>query len=159
MTPSDGAPARGSSWREEAACRGLGPEVFFDSDRWPDAREVCRRCPVWDACRDHAVGTNEPAGIWGGLTPDERHAGTACGTNASRDEVVRRGGATRGPLRRLDDEQLKRLFTTADPDRPAIEAIRTETDLSHASAYVYLKRARRLGAVEQRGRRLYPARR
>jgi WhiB family redox-sensing transcriptional regulator len=37
---------------------------------------VCRRCPVRVKCLEYAIGTKEPEGIWGGLTPRERKAYT-----------------------------------------------------------------------------------
>jgi hypothetical protein len=36
------------------------------------ARAICARCPVTTQCREWAVRAGEPAGIWGGTTPDER---------------------------------------------------------------------------------------
>ncbi|MFV9429029.1 WhiB family transcriptional regulator [Rhodococcus aetherivorans] len=36
------------------------------------AKDVCRRCPVLAACRDHALCTRELHGIWGGMTARER---------------------------------------------------------------------------------------
>lgn len=36
------------------------------------ARAVCARCPVRVACREYAVETGAPYGIWGGTTPKER---------------------------------------------------------------------------------------
>ena len=32
----------------------------------------CRRCPVLEQCRRHALEVQEPYGIWGGLTEYER---------------------------------------------------------------------------------------
>ncbi len=37
-----------------------------------DAKTVCGECPLIAACRDRAVATTEPWGVWGGLTPVER---------------------------------------------------------------------------------------
>lgn len=64
------------SWRSDAACRGLPTAMFFpdpdraDPDGAAEARAVCARCPVRDACAE--AGAREPAGIWGGLTAAER---------------------------------------------------------------------------------------
>jgi WhiB family transcriptional regulator, redox-sensing transcriptional regulator len=69
------------SWPDDAACRepGIDPELFFPfSEAGPGARQVaaakavCARCPVAVSCRDWALRTGEPAGIWGGTTPGER---------------------------------------------------------------------------------------
>ncbi len=69
------------TWVELAACRepSVDPELFFPvSDYGPAASQVaaakaiCARCPVSSQCRDWAVQAGEPAGIWGGMTPEER---------------------------------------------------------------------------------------
>jgi WhiB family redox-sensing transcriptional regulator len=33
---------------------------------------VCRRCPVLEQCRLHALSAHEPYGVWGGLSESER---------------------------------------------------------------------------------------
>jgi WhiB family redox-sensing transcriptional regulator len=33
---------------------------------------VCASCPVIQQCREHALAVQEPYGIWGGLSEDER---------------------------------------------------------------------------------------
>lgn len=38
------------------------------------AKAVCRRCPVVEACRAWALATRQPAGVFGGLDEDERAA-------------------------------------------------------------------------------------
>lgn len=38
------------------------------------AREVCLACPVRLLCLKYAIDNREPAGVWGGLRPDERRA-------------------------------------------------------------------------------------
>jgi WhiB family redox-sensing transcriptional regulator len=62
------------SWRQRAACRGLDPEIFFpDSDEEAgEAKAVCARCPVREACLEHALAHREREGIWGGATERER---------------------------------------------------------------------------------------
>lgn len=71
----------GPSWRHRAACRDEDPELFFPiGNTGPallqieDAKAVCRRCPAIDACRNWAIDTDESAGVWGGLSEDERRA-------------------------------------------------------------------------------------
>jgi WhiB family transcriptional regulator, redox-sensing transcriptional regulator len=70
-----------TSWGEHAACLdpGTDPEWFFPlSESGAGARQVaaakavCARCPVAAQCLAWAVLTGEPAGIWGGTTPEER---------------------------------------------------------------------------------------
>jgi WhiB family redox-sensing transcriptional regulator len=38
-----------------------------------EAKAVCARCPVREACLRFALDTGQNYGIWGGLTEDERH--------------------------------------------------------------------------------------
>ncbi|MFH8533400.1 WhiB family transcriptional regulator [Streptomyces tendae] len=39
-----------------------------------EAKAVCGRCPLERECREWAVGAGESAGVWGGLTDEERRA-------------------------------------------------------------------------------------
>ena len=68
-------------WQFDGACRGMDPEMFFhpDGERGPRrrnrenaAKAVCSSCPVLQLCRDHALAIQEPYGIWGGLSEDDR---------------------------------------------------------------------------------------
>ena len=70
-------------WQYKGACRDLDPEMFFhpDGERGPRrrnrenaAKAVCASCPVIAACRAHALAVQEPYGIWGGLSEDDRTA-------------------------------------------------------------------------------------
>ncbi|PBC76168.1 transcription factor WhiB [Streptomyces sp. TLI_235] len=69
-----------------AACQGVDPNLFYaepdvdDPDADPAASEfavrrakmVCAGCPVRQMCLALALDRNEPYGIFGGLTADER---------------------------------------------------------------------------------------
>ena len=62
-------------WRHDAACRDADPELFFpESDRAQvkTAKLICRGCPVSATCLSWALASGQEAGIWGGLTEDER---------------------------------------------------------------------------------------
>jgi len=66
-------------WRQRAACLDEDPELFFPVgmtgialDQVEKAKQVCRRCEVTEPCLDWALETNQDAGIWGGLSEDER---------------------------------------------------------------------------------------
>ena len=68
-------------WRHEAACRDEDPELFFPiGNTGPalmqieEAKAVCRRCPVVEACLTWALESGQDAGVWGGLSEDERRA-------------------------------------------------------------------------------------
>ena len=68
-------------WQLQAACRGMDSSIFFHpraernaarEQRIAQAKAVYGRCPALDQCRDHALTTREPYGIWGGLSEGER---------------------------------------------------------------------------------------
>jgi WhiB family redox-sensing transcriptional regulator len=68
-------------WRHIAACRDEDPELFFPiGNTGPallqieEAKSVCRRCPVREECLQFALETGPDAGVWGGLSEDERRA-------------------------------------------------------------------------------------
>lgn len=70
-------------WQNSGACRDLPSEMFFhpDGERGPSRRNretkalaVCATCPVILQCRKQALQIQEPYGIWGGLTEDDRIA-------------------------------------------------------------------------------------
>lgn len=64
------------SWRTQAACADLGSDAFFlagdDLAGMRKAQKVCAGCPVKDDCLAFAIDTNQPLGVWGGTTPNER---------------------------------------------------------------------------------------
>ena len=71
------------TWQMRGACRGFDSAVFFHperergpakADRNARAKQVCQACPVIEECRRHALSTQEPYGVWGGMTVDERRA-------------------------------------------------------------------------------------
>ncbi|HEX7107560.1 MAG TPA: WhiB family transcriptional regulator [Acidothermaceae bacterium] len=85
-----------SEWRDDAACRDEDPELFFPIGHGPAAqaqiaaaKAVCARCPVVRECLAWALENGQDAGVWGGLTEEERRA-------------LRREG-----LRALDDDNLE----------------------------------------------------
>ena len=68
-------------WQLDAACRGMDVEIFYHptaerrstkQHRIDQAKKVCGGCPVVQQCRQQALETREPYGIWGGLSEDER---------------------------------------------------------------------------------------
>lgn len=38
------------------------------------AKQLCSGCPIIQQCLTFAVKTDEPYGVWGGMTPNERRA-------------------------------------------------------------------------------------
>jgi WhiB family redox-sensing transcriptional regulator len=68
-------------WRHRAICRDEDPELFFPiGNTGPallqieQAKSVCRRCPVIPDCLAWALESGQDAGVWGGLSEDERRA-------------------------------------------------------------------------------------
>ena len=66
-------------WRHRAACRDEDPELFFPIGttgpalrQIEEAKAVCRRCLVVDDCLSWSLETSQEAGVWGGLSEDER---------------------------------------------------------------------------------------
>jgi WhiB family redox-sensing transcriptional regulator len=59
------------------------PELFFPEDFGNNemvtmaerlAKSLCKGCPLLIQCRDYAIASNQPYGIWGGLSPKDRSA-------------------------------------------------------------------------------------
>lgn len=67
-------PVADLAWQGGSACRGLDPALFFpaDDEAAHVAKSVCAGCEVRERCLDHALGSREREGIWGGLTESER---------------------------------------------------------------------------------------
>jgi WhiB family redox-sensing transcriptional regulator len=68
-------------WQLRGACRGLDADLFFhpEGERGPRragreaaAKAVCAGCPVLLRCREAALLSREPYGVWGGLSEHER---------------------------------------------------------------------------------------
>ena len=66
-------------WRHRAACREYDPETWFPVgnsgpalEQENEAKAICRTCPVISGCLRWALDTGQDAGIWGGLSEDER---------------------------------------------------------------------------------------
>ncbi len=81
------------TWRDDAACLDVDPNLFFPAhvgirggrnmerkqaaaDQTNTAMQICRTCSVTAECLDYALRTNFPKvndfGIWGGTTPRQR---------------------------------------------------------------------------------------
>jgi WhiB family redox-sensing transcriptional regulator len=68
-------------WRHRAACRDEDPELFFPIGttgpallQVDEAKAVCNRCDAVDECLSWALSSDQDAGVWGGLSEDERRA-------------------------------------------------------------------------------------
>lgn len=63
----------GQQWMLEAACAGLGSEIFFPEVGGSSvaAIRVCRDCPVRDECLQYAL-RYASEGVWGGMSKKQR---------------------------------------------------------------------------------------
>ena len=68
-------------WRHRAICRNEEPELFFPTGtsgpallQIAEAKTVCRRCPVVTERLTWALESGQDAGVWGGMSEDERRA-------------------------------------------------------------------------------------
>lgn len=101
---------------EQAACRGVDPDLFFPVRGAPctEAKRICAGCPVQEPCKEWAIETRQPYGIFGGLSARQR------------SQARRRLGATRAPSK------------SWLPDK-AVEAIRLDFkqlwDAGHPNVY------------------------
>jgi WhiB family redox-sensing transcriptional regulator len=73
-------------WSDRAACLSAEPEQFFPigsggaaARETAAAKAVCGGCAVVTECRDYAITTRQPFGVWGGLDEEERRALVAAG--------------------------------------------------------------------------------
>jgi len=69
------------TWRNRAACLDEDPELFFPiGNTGPallqieEAKAVCHRCEVIETCLKWAIEFGQDAGVFGGLSDDERRA-------------------------------------------------------------------------------------
>lgn len=62
------------SWEDDAACRGLDPDVFHDDRSEMRAKAICSECPVRLECleRELAQDPIDQHGVFGGLNRFER---------------------------------------------------------------------------------------
>lgn len=68
-----------ADWRDHAACRETSPELFFPVgttglalEQIDEAKAVCAGCSGQAQCLEYALATNQDAGVWGGLSEEER---------------------------------------------------------------------------------------
>jgi WhiB family redox-sensing transcriptional regulator len=69
------------TWRDRAACLDKDPELFFPiGNTGPallqieEAKAVCRRCEVIETCLKVAIDSGQDAGVFGGLSEDQRRS-------------------------------------------------------------------------------------
>jgi WhiB family transcriptional regulator, redox-sensing transcriptional regulator len=68
-------------WVHRARCKDEDPELFFPvgttgpaAAQIEAAKAVCMQCEVRAECLEWALATGQDAGVWGGLSEEERRA-------------------------------------------------------------------------------------
>lgn len=95
MSPWPERPA----WQGDAACAGLGTDLFFTDASGQSSAEaiaVCNTCPVRAECLDWALDNGDIEGVWGGLTPSQR-----------RRRLRRRNSTPKVAARRAEARRLR----------------------------------------------------
>jgi WhiB family redox-sensing transcriptional regulator len=64
-----------ADWRDAALCAQADPDLWFPPKGRVarEAKRICLGCPVRRQCLEEALALGETDGIWGGLTPRQRH--------------------------------------------------------------------------------------
>lgn len=53
------------SWQQNAACKGMNPDIFYEPRHAARALITCWSCPVQEQCGVHAEVAEEEYGVWG----------------------------------------------------------------------------------------------
>ncbi|HEV3473780.1 MAG TPA: WhiB family transcriptional regulator [Actinomycetota bacterium] len=68
-------------WVHRAKCKDEDPELFFPvgttgpaAAQIDEAKAICTHCEVRVECLDWALATGQDAGVWGGMSEEERRA-------------------------------------------------------------------------------------
>lgn len=63
------------AWHVDALCAQTAPDAFYPEkgESTAAAKRVCSACPVRTQCLTWALEHDEREGVWGGLSPRERH--------------------------------------------------------------------------------------
>ncbi len=71
-TPAPPPPTYRPPWMQRAACHAVDYAVMADPERVGEAKAVCSACPVRLDCLRYVLDNEDPEGVWGGLSWDER---------------------------------------------------------------------------------------
>jgi WhiB family transcriptional regulator, redox-sensing transcriptional regulator len=71
----------GMEWVHRAKCKDEDPELFFPigttgpaAAQIDAAKAICMKCEVRVHCLEWALATGQDAGVWGGMSEEERRA-------------------------------------------------------------------------------------
>ena len=103
-----------AAWKALAACRGTDPALFFPAgttgvalDDIVTAKAICQGCQVRRECLEFAFDTDQEAGIWGGMTEEERRRVQRFKTGDYGDPAPVHGKQTPG-VHKLEAETTSR---------------------------------------------------
>lgn len=108
-------------WHRRAACRGMGPALFF-GDRGENvqpAKDVCASCPVTEECL--AAGLREKFGIWGGLSKRQRRR--------------LRPGRTSGPGPVVSERRVLAILRSLAPHRRTLSEVARACGASKSESF------------------------
>ena len=132
------------SWQVHGPC-GTMPDLFFPSGNslethvgTAQAKAVCRRCPVEEACLEWALTTGQDYGVLGGMTAQERRL--LHGRSPLWFEE--RGRSRMVELMTARREELEQLFAEGLSNREIAKRIST-------SAQMVAEIRKRMTALEQ----------
>lgn len=119
-------------WRHRGKCRGEDPELFFPVgnsgpalEQIAEAKAVCADCLVVTECLAWALESGQDAGVWGGMSEDERRALKR--RNARRSPAPVKNDLSIGADDELADREESEALSDAellrDAGREATEAI------------------------------------
>lgn len=110
---------RAAAWQDSAACRGGDADLFFpNGDSGPNllaieqAKNICRACPVLEACAQWADAERVEYGIFGGLTEQERKAARRAATRRrlSPEDAAKKAEQKTRTLQSIYDDNTVRLY-------------------------------------------------
>lgn len=100
------------AWQADAACAGVGTELFFadaSGQFSAEALAVCNTCPVRVECLDWALANGDDEGVWGGMTASQRRR-LRRRRNASPKVAARRVEARRLHQQGLSQDEIARAL-------------------------------------------------
>ena len=113
-------------WRHKAICRDEDPELFFPvGNSGPalaqiaEAKIVCNRCPVTAECLTWALESGQDAGVWGGMSEDERRA-LKRRRARTRTTVCRRRSRSVRPAQRSRQDIMKAGSPPKEEEPPSV---------------------------------------
>lgn len=122
-------------------CRGTDTDLFYTQDGWPEAKKICKGCPIMIECRREFVG--DEFAYAGGMTPTQRqrwHQGQPEWKPKPR---------TSESNKRITDETKVEVVRLFDEEDLSQEAISRRTGVSKSAVRRILHFNGRIRTMEQ----------